>query len=140
LGTWISAAQYGPEEARRTVVTGQDGLARLYEKSPDPASIFSGWGSEIASVHSGCGSGWQLLVTGNGDWSGADSIQAMEIQEHQAQSVSSPLELAGTVTALHATATKFASEGSASASAVAVVRNLQTGRYEAYRLSITCTN
>lgn len=140
IGTWFSAAQFGPEEATRIVVTGQDGLARLYEEGPDPVSIFSGWGSEIASVHSGCGSGWQLLVTGKGDWTRADSIQAMEIQERRAQSVSSPIEVAGAVIALHTPAMRTADEASASASAVAVIRNLQTGRYEAYRLSVTCPN
>jgi hypothetical protein len=138
--TWISAAQMGPEQATRIIATGQDGLARLYEDGPDPVAAFSGWGSEIASVHSGCGSGWQLLVTGKGDWTRADTIQAVEIQERQAQPVSSPIELAGAVTALHALATRFAGERSAGGSALAVVRNLQTGRYEAYRVSITCPN
>jgi hypothetical protein len=139
-GSWRSAAQFGPEGATRVVVPGQDGLARLYEEGPDPVSAFSGWGSEITSVHSGCGSGWQLLVTGKGDWTNADTLQAVEIQERRAQSVSAPIELAGAVIALHSTATRTASEASASASAIAVIRNLQTGRYEAYRLSISCPN
>lgn len=140
VGSWFSMAQFGPEGATRIVVTGRDGLARLYEEGPDPVSTFSGWGSEIASIHSGCGSGWQLLVTGKGDWTSADTLQAVEIRERQAQSVSAPIELAGAVTALHSPATRTARETSASTSAVAVIRNLQTGRYEAYRLSITCPN
>jgi len=140
MGLWISAAQLGPAQATRIVATGLDGLARLYEDGPDPVAVFSGWGSEIASVHSRCGSGWQLLVTGQGDWTRTDTIQAMEIQERQAQPVSSPLEVAGAVTALHALAPQFAGDGATGASALAVVRNLQTGRYEAYRLSITCSN
>jgi hypothetical protein len=140
MGPWFSFAQLGPEEATRVIVTGQDSLARLYEEGPDPVSTFSGWGSEIAGVHTGCGSGWQLLVTGKGDWTTADTVQAVEIQERRAQSVSAPIEFAGAVTALHSPATRTASEASASTSAVAVIHNLQTGRYEAYRLSITCPN
>jgi hypothetical protein len=138
MGSWFSAAQLGPEEATRIVVTGRDGLARLYEEGPDPISVFPGWGSEVASIHSGCGHGWQLLVTGTGDWTHADTIQAMEIRERQAQAVSSPIELPGAVIALHYSAARNVDEASASSSAVAIIRNLQTGRYEAYRLSITC--
>jgi hypothetical protein len=140
MGPWFSMAQFGPTEANRIVVTGRDGLARLYEEGADPVSVFSGWGSEIASVRSGCGHGWQLLVTGKEDWTRADTIQAMEIQERQALPVSSPIELGGSVIALHSSATRTMEEASASAIAVAIIRNLQTGRYEAYRLSITCPN
>jgi hypothetical protein len=132
--------QFGPAEATRIVITGQDGLARLYEESADPVSVFSGWGSEIASIHSGCGHGWQLLVTGKGDWTHADTIQAVEIHERQAQPVSSPIELAGAVIALHSPGARIVDEASANAGAIAIARNLQTGRYEAYRLSISCPN
>jgi hypothetical protein len=140
LGSWFSAAQFGPEQATRIIVTGQEGSARLYEEGPDPVALFPGWGSEIASVHTGCGGGWQLLVTGQRDWTQADTIQAVEIRERRAQPVTSPVEVAGAVIALHTPATRSADEASASASAVAVVRNLRTGRYEVYRLSITCPN
>lgn len=139
-GTWISVAQLGPEQATRIVVTDQDGLARIYEDGPDPVAVFSGWGSEIASVHSGCGSGWQLLVTGKGDWTSADTIQAMEIQERKAHPVSPPIEFPGPVTALYPLVTRSAGEGSPGPNTSAVIRNLQTGHYEAYRVSITCPN
>jgi hypothetical protein len=140
MGAWFSVAQLGPAEATRLVVTGQDGLARLYEEGSDPVSVFPGWGSEIASIHSGCGHGWQLLVTGTGDWTHTDTIQAMEIQERQALPVSSPIQLEGAVIAMHSPAARTLDETSANAKAVAIVRNLQTGRYEAYRISITCPN
>ena len=140
MGLWFSMTQFGPAEATRIVITGQDGLARLYEESADPVSVFSGWGSEIASIRTGCGHGWQLLVTGKGDWTHADTIQAVEIHERQAQPVSSPIELAGSVIALHSSAARTTDDASANAGAIAIARNLQTGRYEAYRLSITCPN
>ena len=140
MGPWFSMAQLGPPEATRLVVSGQDGLARLYEEGSDPVSVFPGWGSEIASIHSGCGYGWQLLVTGTGDWTHPDTIQAMEIQERQAHPVSSPIQLEGAVIAMHSPSARTLNEASANAEAVAIVRNLQTGRYEAYRISITCPN
>jgi hypothetical protein len=139
FGPWISAAQFETDEKIKVIVTGQDGLARLYEDGADPAAVFTNWGSEIASVYSGCGSGWQLLVTGKGDWTMTDAVQAMDIKERRAQSVSASMEFAGPIVALHAPATRTADNSIANSKAVAVDRNLQTGRYEAYQLSITCS-
>jgi hypothetical protein len=137
--TWISAAQIETEGKTKVVVIGQDGLARLYEEGPVPVAVFSNWGSEIASVYSGCGSGWQLLVTGKGDWTTSDAIQAMDIKERRAQSVSAALEFPGPITVLRTPGTRPLENAAANATAVAVDRNLQTGRYEAYQLSITCS-
>ncbi|MGC0775543.1 MAG: hypothetical protein WB543_21595 [Candidatus Acidiferrum sp.] len=139
LGAWISAAQFETEGKTKIVVTGEDGLARMYEDAAEPSAVFPNWGSEIASVYSGCGSGWQLLVTGKGDWTKPDEIQAIDIQERLAQSVSDPLEFPGPIVALRAPGKRIAANATANAQAVAVDRNLQTGRYEAYLLSIACT-
>lgn len=139
LGAWISAAQIVTEGKTKLVVTGEDGLARLYEEGPEPVAVFADWGSEIASVYSGCGSGWQLLVTGKGDWTKADAIQAIDIQDRRAQSVSNPMEFSGPIVALHVPGTRIPTNATANSQAFAVDRNLQTGRYEAYLLSITCS-
>jgi hypothetical protein len=139
-GEWTSTAKLEREGKRRIVVIGQDGLARVYEDGPEPVAVFRNFGSEIASLYSGCGTGWQLLVTGKGDWTKADEIQAMEIRERQTQAVSAAMEFPGPVIALHTPATKPLDDASANASAIAIDRNLQTGRYEAYRLTITCSN
>jgi hypothetical protein len=139
LGAWISAAQFENDGKTKIVATGQDGSARLYEEGADPVAVFSNWGSEIASVYSGCGSGWQVLVTGNGDWTTSDAIQAIDLKDRRAQSVSAAMEFAGPIVALHTPATRTADNAAANARAVAVARNLQTGRYEAYQLSISCS-
>jgi hypothetical protein len=140
LGAWLSAAQFEIDGKTKLVVTGRDGLARLYEDgAADPVAVFSNWGSEIASVYSGCGSGWQLLVTVNGDWTKADAIQAVDLKDRRAQSVSAALEFSGPIVALRTPSTRTADNAAANARAVAVARNLQTGRYEAYQLSITCS-
>jgi len=139
LGAWISAGQFETEGKTKVVVTGQDGLARLYEDGADPAAVFSNWGSEIASVYSGCGSGWQVLVTGKGDWTTPDAIQAFDLKDRRARSVSAAMEFPGPIVALHTPETRTADNAAANARAVAVARNLQTGRYEAYQLSITCS-
>ena len=139
LGAWISAAQFETEGKTKIVVTGQDGLARLYEEGAEPVAVFPNWGSEIASVYSGCGSGWQVLVTGKGDWTTSDAIQAIDLKDRRAQSVSAAMEFAGPIVALHTPEARIADNAAANARAVAVARNLQTGRYEAYQLSISCS-
>jgi hypothetical protein len=139
LGPWISAAQLDTDGKTRIVVTGEDGLARLYEDGPEPVAVLPNWGSEIASVYSGCGSGWQLLVTGTGDWTKPDEIQAIDIKDRRAQTVSDPMEFPGPVTVLRTPGRRAGENAAAQGQALAVDRNLQTGRYEAYLLSIACT-
>ena len=118
---------------RRLVIAiaGMDGLARLYEQGADPVAAVPGWGSDLLAVQSPCGSGSQLLVTGTEDFTVSDVIQAYEIHDRQAVAVSPPMEVPGPVTAL----VPF---GSDLEKAIAVVRNLKTGRFEALQLSISC--
>ena len=108
----------------RHLRTGTDGRARLYHEGKDPVALFPDWGSDIQGVDTECGSRVQVLVTRSGDWTLSDAIQAYEIVGIEAVPVSSPVEFPGPILALwdnHA-----------------VVRNLKTGRYEAYRLTISC--
>jgi len=139
MESWISAAQIETDGKTKSVVIGQDGLARLYEEGPVPVAVFSNWGSQIVSVYSGCGSGWQLLVTGKGDWTTADAIQAMDIEERRAQSISAAMEFPGPITVLNTPGPRTLENAVANTTAIAVDRNLQTGRYEAYQLSISCS-
>ena len=140
LQPWFSATQLLPKGRNTIVVTGEDGLARLYEDAADAVAVFANWGSEIASVKSGCGSGWQLLVTNAADWTKPDEVRALEIRGRQALPVSAPLAFPGPVVALHAAGMNPVPGTGANERAVAIIRNLQTGRYEAYLLTITCSN
>lgn len=137
-GAWFSAAQFEADAKSRLAVTGQDGLARVFGEGREPVAMLGGWGGEIAGVHSGCGSGWQLLVTSAGDWTTADTIQAVEIHERRAAPISTASEFPGAILVLHTPGISGAESASASAKAIAVARNLQTDRYEAYLLSISC--
>jgi len=87
------------------------------------------WGSEIASVHTACRSGWEVLATLPGD-PGQDTIQVFEFPDRGPVEVSQKIELPGDLTALWA--------GQNSESAAAVVRNNETGNYEAMLLNLTC--
>ena len=57
------------------------------------------WGSDIASMRSGCGSGWQVLATGGGAGRN-DAVQAFEATGREPVAASAPLEVGGAVTAL----------------------------------------
>ena len=139
-GAWISAAQMSADASAAVVVTSADGAARLYEEGPDPVAAFSGWGSEIASVKSGCSPGRQLLVTSSSDWTKADTIQAVEIHDRHASTVSSASEFPGPVIALRSPGGRAETSALDNAAVVAIIRNLQTGTYEVYRLTLTCAN
>jgi hypothetical protein len=139
-GAWLSAAQFEVDKKTRLVMTGPDGLARLYEDGSEPVASFSGWGGEIASLRSGCGRGWQLLVTGSTDWTRPDAIQAVEVKDRRAVPMSAAMEFPGPIVALHTPGTRGVDPSQPTAQAFAVDHNLQTGRYEAYLLSINCAH
>ena len=86
-----------------------------------------GKGTEIA-MGPVCGGTSQFLATGARDYTQTDSLQVFENKSSGAAAVSAELDFPGPVTALHA----------ASETPRAVVRNLSTGNYEAYRLSFSC--
>ncbi len=106
-----------------------DGQVHLLDGITDQVAGKLGWGSDIAAVRSGCGSGWQVLATGIGEGP-SDVVRAFEVPDRAPIAASPPLEIQGSVTALWTE--------SGGAGAVAVVRNSETGRYEALRLTLAC--
>lgn len=126
---FYSAAILGDDDSV-WILAGTDGRTHLYDLDNGSVETFTGWGSEVAAVQSGCGSGGQILATQPGDWTEPDLIRAFEISNGRPVAVSPPVEFPGPVTALWTAAD--------ARTALAVARNLQTGRYEAYSLSISC--
>jgi hypothetical protein len=112
------------------IFAGIDGAARVYEQGPDPLATLEGWGSDIAGLRTDCGAGWQILATRPGDFTVSDAVQAYEIVGRRAVPVSAPVEFSGPVTAFW--------PGPEGTSIMAVSHNLETGRYEAFRLSASC--
>ena len=135
---WISAVRFEDGGRVGVILTGKDGLARLYEENAEPVATFSEWGSEIAALQSECGKGWQILVTGKGDWTAADMVQAVEIQKRVAEVVSQAVEFDGPVVALRNPLPKNSTDVASATEAIAVSHDLETGRYEAYRLTLVC--
>lgn len=116
------------------LVGGIDGNVRLLEGGAlNPVSGTRDWGSDFASIASGCGSGSQVLVPSSGDGP-TDTLRAWEIAGQDAQPVSEPLALQGAVMSL-----ATAADGK---SAIAIIRiPLADGQhfdYEVDRVTATC--
>jgi hypothetical protein len=116
-----------------------DGQVHLLDGATDQVMEGLNWGSDIASVRSGCGFGWQILATGNDEGS-TDTVRAFEVSGREPIAASPPLELQGSVTGLWSETS--GGEGGAMESgesgAMAVVHDLEKGGYEAFRLTPTC--
>ena len=92
---------------------------------PGPPPPGKGTVIEMKSV---CGGASQFLATSARDYTQTDSLQVFQTESSGAVAVSAELDFPGPITALHAV----------SDAPRAVVRNLATGNYEAYRLSFSC--
>jgi hypothetical protein len=133
---FYSAAALSPDTGgqgtSQWVLAGIDGQAQLFAGAPEPLETFVGWGSDILSIAPACGSGWQVLVSGAGDWTQPDRLQLYEIRDRRATAIGRPLEFPGPILTLWSSA-----DGE---SARVVSRNLQTGLYEASIVSVSCGN
>jgi len=132
---FYSAAAFERQGSLFSIFAGVDGHIRTSDGTSESmlsTSAVSDWGSDIVALKSGCGSGTQLLVTNAGDDTVADSLRAFEIPGSSPVQVSATVSFPGPITALW-------SHGDGSA-VTAVTHNLQTGSYEAYTVSVTCSH
>jgi hypothetical protein len=112
------------------VLAGIDGQIREVDGVNVQTLSRPGWGSDLASIKTSCGSGSQVLVSSNSDGAASDTVRAYEFPDREPVPVSQPIELGGSITSLW-------TESSGS-TAVVVSRNGETGKYEAFRLTIAC--
>ena len=126
---FYSAAPVPRDQVTWWLLASVSGQVHLLDGVTDQVIEKLAWGSDIASVRSGCGLGWQTLAAGSGQGR-SDSMQAFEVSGREPVAVSASLEMGGAITALWTE--------SGSTSAVAVVHNLETGRYEANRITLSC--
>ena len=105
-----------------------DGQVRILDGINDQVLRLN-WGSDLASLKTSCGSGWQVLAPAIGDNS-ADSLRAYEMVDLDPSPVSQAVEFSGGINALWI-------DGKGT-TAVAVARDAGTGTYEAFRLAIAC--
>jgi hypothetical protein len=105
-----------------------DGKLHIIDGIRDQISV-TDWGSDIATVKTNCGAGWQVLATKADEQSG-DSVRAYELPDRDPIAVSAPMSFPGKVSALWTQANGD--------NAIAVARNPETGSYEAYRVTVAC--
>ena len=108
-----------------------DGRAQVFDVNltPLPAAAVTGWGSDIAGIDARCGPASQVLATRPGDGSEPDAIQDYSMADRTPQTITAPVSFPGPVTAL------WSFGGN---SALAVARDLSTGAYSAYVLTVSC--
>lgn len=125
---FYSAASIPRLNAALWLFSATDGSMHLVDGTTDQTAFWK-WGSDLASLRSSCGGGTQVLATQAED-DGVDSVRAYEFPDRDPVPVSAPLEFSGSIIALWTE-----SKGNAG---LAVTRNLKTGNYEAFRLTVSC--
>ncbi len=104
-----------------------DGRTHAYDSSGKAMAAFDGWGTDFVAIQSGCAAN-RIAATSPSYGDSGDSIALYDVTNNAPVRLSDPAELPGPVTALWPVR-----EG-----ALAVVRNVSTGRYEAYSISVDC--
>jgi len=127
--TFYSAAAVPRQNYMLWVFTGLDGQLHLLDGINDQVATKIHWGSDIAGVRTACRQTAQVIATAPGEDS-QDSLQAFEFPDREPQAVSEKLALQGTVTALWTAQTGDM--------ATAVIRNSDTGKYDAVQINLTC--
>jgi len=125
---FYSAAPIPRDRYSVWLFAGVDGQLHLVDGISDQTAPWN-WGSDIASVHSGCGSGWQVLATNAGD-QGTDAVRAYEFPDRDPVAVSSGIDFTGEITALWTE-----SKGD---TAIAIAKNPGNDDYEAFRVAVAC--
>ncbi len=129
--SFYSAAPLPRSNYTLWVVSSVDGSVHLVDGFTDQAVRGLRWGSDLAAVRSSCGSGTQILAADSGD-SPRDSLRAYEFPDREPVVVSSAMDFDGRIVALWPEAS--------GSNVMAIVKQEDTGWYEANRISIACGN
>jgi hypothetical protein len=129
VAKFYSAAPLPREKYALWLFATTDGQVHMMDGVSDQVARL-GWGSDLTSVRTPCGAGWQVLATSSGD--AGDSVRAYEFPDRDPVAVSAAVEFSSgaSVTALWTEA-----RGD---TAIAVVRDRETGTYAAFRLALAC--
>jgi hypothetical protein len=126
---FYSAAFLPREKYTLWLFAATDGKVHMVDGVSDQPSKFE-WGSDIVAVRTSCGAGWQVLAPDAGERI-SDSVRAYEFPDRDPVAVSAAADFPGTISA-------FWTE-SRSDSAISIVKNRESGSYEAYRLELACS-
>jgi hypothetical protein len=132
---WVADRNLLESDATRTTFyavangfyTTPDGHAQ--DRSGQPVAGSEGWGSDIAAIDDPCSASSTLIATSSS--TAREEVGVYQVANGQATAASDALLLPGPVTAL------WPSEKQGQATLV--IRNPQTGEYEASRLGLACS-
>jgi hypothetical protein len=132
VSKFYSAAFLPREKYRLWLFAATDGHVHMVDGVSDQAGKFA-WGSDLTSVKTSCGAGWQVLATSSeaSTEDTGDSVRAYEFPDRDPVAVSAALDFPGVITALWTEAKRD--------TAIAVAKNRETGIYEAFRLAVVCS-
>jgi len=122
------------------VAAGIDGRVHVMDHERKDLRTLTDLGSQLTTLHNSCDDGWYVLSSGRGDWTSSDIITAFQVDEGSLRVFENPIELAGPILSLGSAQIpadqefKIGRDGS-----IAVIRNLKSGEYEAYRISTACS-
>ncbi len=131
LPPFFSAASVEDDGTDLLAISGIDGRTYLYDKGAGQVGMLNGFGSDITAIDAGCETPRQIFASLLTDPLEHGILQAFQILHRKAVSTSSTIEFPGPITALWPVSSQNA--------AIAVSRDLKTGRYAAFYLSISCS-
>ena len=126
---FFSAASVEDQGRTLWVLAQVDGRSQIFDAAWPPAGVAGQWGSDIAGTDARCGGGSQVLATRPADRGEPDALQAFAVVNQAATATTGAVDFPGPVTAL------WPSGGT---SVLVVARDLRTGRYAAYLVTVVC--
>ncbi len=129
VAPFYSAASVESQGRTLWLMAQMDGHTLIADAAFDPLGSIASWGSDMVGVDARCGAASQVLATRAGDAVEPDAVQSYAIAGGAATPVTAPTLFPGPVTALWP---------SGAAAALAVARDLASGEYVAYVVTISC--
>ena len=129
IAPFFSAAAVEEQGRTSWVLAMLDGRAQIFDSAFEPQGSFAMWGSDIAAVDAHCGAASQIIAARRGDASEPDAVQSFALVNGTAVPLTAPITFTGPVTAVWP---------SGAGSVVVVARDLSTGKYGAYVISVAC--
>lgn len=131
LAPFYQAAEISNAGGAAMLLDNVDGSAVLVQNNQTaPVNGTNNWGSDLAAIHSSCGSGTQVLVSGSGAAKGSDNLRAYEISGREAVPASAPIQVPGEVTAIW--------PSNSGDSAVVVIDKPDSDEYEVWSVAASC--
>jgi hypothetical protein len=134
----VTDRRSGNDSQDQTTLAGADGHSYLYlsgngrETIPESLErLPAEWGSDLVLLSAKCRESSLVVSSGARDHTSQDTLQGFEVEPRAATPATAVTEFPGPILSLKSTD---------DSGAVAIIFNLTTGNYEAYRVTMACGN